>query len=101
MATLAFRPVCSTVTGRDLHPLDPIKKFHRLILGSSSSKLSQRDNNVGSVKHFRAHYSMHSKKSAISLSLKMCPSNQGSLAISFRSGTQSDPCISSVELNPL
>src|SRR5207253_1314792 len=28
-----------TVTGRDLHPLDFIKKFHRLILGSSSSKL--------------------------------------------------------------
>src|ERR1019366_8003254 len=26
----------------------------------------------------------------------MCRSNQGSLAISFKSGTQSDPCISSV-----
>src|ERR1700693_3694832 len=35
-----FRPVCSTVTGRDLHPLDSIKKFHRLIFGSSSSRLS-------------------------------------------------------------
>jgi len=34
-----FRPVCSTVTGRDLHPLDSIKKFHRFIFGSSSSKL--------------------------------------------------------------
>ena len=34
-----FRPVCSTVTGRELHPLDSIKKFHRLIFGSSSSKL--------------------------------------------------------------
>ncbi len=34
-----FRSVCSTVTERDLHPLDSIKKFHRLILGSSSSKL--------------------------------------------------------------
>ncbi len=34
-----FRPVCSTVTGRDLHPLDSIKKFHRLIFGSSSSRL--------------------------------------------------------------
>jgi len=34
-----FRSVCWTVTGRDLHPLDFIKKFHRLILGSSSSKL--------------------------------------------------------------
>src|SRR5579864_3330130 len=43
---------------------------------------------------FRAHYSMHAKECAISLSLKMCPSNQGSLAISCRSGTQSDPCIS-------
>src|SRR5439155_26090611 len=46
-----FRPVCSTVTGRDSHPLDSFKKFHRLIFGSSSSKLSQRDNNVGGVKH--------------------------------------------------
>jgi len=27
---------------------------------------------------------MHSKKSAISLSLKMCPSNHGSLAISIQ-----------------
>src|SRR5713226_9277958 len=34
-----FRPVCSTVTGRDLHPLDSIKKFHGLIFGSSSSRL--------------------------------------------------------------
>ncbi len=39
---------------------------------------------------------MHSEERAISLSLKMCRSNQSSLAISFRSGTQSDPCISSV-----
>ena len=34
-----FRPVCSTLAGRDLHPLDSNKKFHRLIFGSSSSKL--------------------------------------------------------------
>jgi len=34
-----FRPVCSTLTGRDLHPLDSIKKFHRFIFGSSSSRL--------------------------------------------------------------
>jgi hypothetical protein len=34
---------------RDFHPLDSIKGFHRLIFGSSSSTLSQRDNNVGSV----------------------------------------------------
>jgi hypothetical protein len=34
-----YRPVCSTVTGRDLHPLDFIKKFHRFIFGSPSSKL--------------------------------------------------------------
>ena len=45
---------------------------------------------------FWAHLSLHSEERAISLSLKMCQSNQGSLAISFRSGTQSDPCISSV-----
>ena len=47
-----FRFVCSTVTERDLHPLDSIKKFHRFIFGSSSSKLSQRDDNVGGVKFF-------------------------------------------------
>src|SRR5208282_3152999 len=41
-------------------------------------------NNVGGVKHFRAHYTVHSEKSAISLSLKMCRSNQGSLAIKFQ-----------------
>jgi hypothetical protein len=35
-----FRSVCSTVTERDLHPLDSIKKFHRFIFGSSSSRLS-------------------------------------------------------------
>ena len=45
-----FRSVCSTVTARDLHPLDFIKKFHRLILGSSYPSFSQRDDNVGSVK---------------------------------------------------
>jgi hypothetical protein len=38
-------------------------------------------NNVGGVKHFHAHYSMHSEKSAIALLLKMCRSNQGSLTI--------------------
>ncbi len=32
--------------------------------------LNRLSNNVGGVKHFRAHYSMHSEKSAISLSLK-------------------------------
>src|SRR6266571_5714746 len=33
-------------------------------------------NNVGSVKHFRAHCGVHSEKSAISLSLKASLSNQ-------------------------
>jgi hypothetical protein len=33
---------------------------------------------------FRAYESRHSEKSAISLSLKMCRSNQGSLAISIQ-----------------
>jgi hypothetical protein len=42
---------------------------------------------------------VHSEERAISLSLKNCPTNQGSLAIVFRSGTQSDPCISSVTLS--
>ena len=33
-------PACSlALAGRDLHPLDSIKKFHRLIFGSSSSRL--------------------------------------------------------------
>ena len=43
-----------------------------------------------------AHFSLHSMRSAISLSLKMCRSNQGSLAIRVQVWTQSDPCISSI-----
>ena len=34
--------------------------------------------------NFRAQYSLHSEKSAISLSLKMCPSNQSPLTISVQ-----------------
>ena len=46
---------------------------------------------------FKAHRSVHSEERAISLLLKLfCSTNQGSLVIGFRSGTQSDPCISSV-----
>jgi hypothetical protein len=46
-------PACvPALAVRDLHPLDSIKKFHRRIFGSSSSTLSQRDNNVGPVKLF-------------------------------------------------
>ena len=33
-----YWPVCSTLARREFHPLDYIKKFHRLIFGSSSSK---------------------------------------------------------------
>jgi hypothetical protein len=33
---------------------------------------------------FRAHYSMHAEQCAISLSLNLCQSNQGSLAISVQ-----------------
>jgi len=33
-----YRTACSALTGRDLHPLDSAKKFHRLIFGSSSSR---------------------------------------------------------------
>src|SRR6266568_6870957 len=47
-----FRPVCSTLTGRDLHPLDSNKKFHRFISVPPLPDFSQRDNNVGGVKHF-------------------------------------------------
>ena len=53
-------------------------------------------NNVGGVKHFRAHDSVHSKKSAISLSLKSANPTKARSQSVFRSGTQSDPCISSV-----
>src|SRR5262245_2099963 len=41
MATLA--PGLLALAGRDLNPLDSIRNFHRLIFGSSSSKLSRRD----------------------------------------------------------
>ena len=34
-----FWPVCSTLARQDFHLLDSDKKFHRLIFGSSSSKL--------------------------------------------------------------
>jgi hypothetical protein len=34
-----YRPACSLWPLRDLHPLDSIKGFHRLIFGSSSSTL--------------------------------------------------------------
>ena len=61
-----FRSVCSTVTERDLHPLDFIKKFYRFISVPPLPSFSQRDNNVGSVK------------------------------CSLRSGTRSDPTISSI-----
>jgi hypothetical protein len=33
-----FRPTCSALTGRDLHPLDFVERFHRLIFGSPSSR---------------------------------------------------------------
>ena len=46
---------------------------------------------------FRAHYCMHSEKSAISLSLKVLPfPTVGSLVIRSGQDTRSDPCISSV-----
>ena len=45
----------------------------------------------------RAHHGVHSEKSAISLSWMVLPSpTVGSLVIVSRSGTPSDPCISSV-----
>jgi hypothetical protein len=40
---------------------------------------------------------MHSKKSAISLSLKCADPTKARSQSSFRPGTQSDPCISSVQ----
>jgi len=44
-----FRSVCSTVTERDFHPLDSIKKFHRFISVPPLPDFSQRDDNVGGV----------------------------------------------------
>ena len=47
---------------------------------------------------FGAHCPVHSEECAFRSrgSFCFCSTNQGSLVISFRSGTQSDPCISSV-----
>jgi hypothetical protein len=36
-----YRPACYALAGRDLHPLDFIRKFHLTHLGSSFSKLYQ------------------------------------------------------------
>jgi hypothetical protein len=64
-----------------------------------SSKLAKHrlSNNVGGVKHLLSVPVPCTPKSAISLSLKMCQV-QPKLARKsvFRSGTQSDPCISSI-----
>ena len=52
--------------------------------------------NVGTVKaDARTLRELHSEERHFAL-VEMCPANQDSLAIVFRSGTQSDPCISSV-----
>jgi hypothetical protein len=40
---------------------------------ASEMAINRLSNNVGGVKHFRAHYSMHSEEGAISLSLKVLP----------------------------
>src|SRR5216117_590959 len=45
---------------------------------------------------FRAHFSEHSEKSAISLSLMVLPFPTQARSQSLRSGTQSDPTISSI-----
>jgi hypothetical protein len=55
-----------------------------LSLRSGQLVINRLSNNVGGVKHFRAHHGVHAEQCAISLSLKMCPSNQGSLAISIQ-----------------
>ena len=47
-----FRSVCSTVTERDFHPLDSIKKFHRSSRFLLFQTFPQRDDNVGGVKQF-------------------------------------------------
>jgi len=59
--------------------------------------INRISNNAGAVNPFFPHFCMHSEKSAISLSLKVLLSQpKGSLAIRFRSGPRSDPCISSI-----
>src|ERR1022692_3625863 len=57
---------------------------------------SQRDDNVGGVKYFLSVLLRALRRARHFALVEDVPSNQGSLAIRFRSGTQSDPCISSV-----
>jgi len=71
---------------RDLHPLDSIKGFHRLIFGSSSSTLSQRDNNVGSVKLFSTTLLRALRRVVLFVFVDFCIDDHGSLVI-FRSAS--------------
>jgi hypothetical protein len=91
-----FRPVCSTLTGRDLHPLDSNKKFHRFISVPPLPDFSQRDNNVGEVKQFLSTllYALR-KERHFALVDGFALSNLGSLLI-VGVRTQSDPTISSI-----
>src|SRR4029077_16494809 len=94
MATLATGLLARF--GRDLHPLDSNKKFHHLIFGSSSSKLSQRINNVGDLKHSlsaREHALVEERHFALLDCLRVPTEAR---CESLGSGTQFDPCISSV-----
>jgi len=51
---------------------------------------------VGAVKaRARTLRELHSEERHFGL-VDVCPANQNSLAIGFRSGTESDPCLSSV-----
>ena len=92
-----FRSVCSTVTGRDLHPLDSIKKFHRFISVPPLPSFSQRDNNVGGVKQFLSTLlrALEEERHFALVEDVPYPTKARSQSV-FRSGTQSDPCISSI-----
>ena len=74
-------------------PTTPLGNLAGLIVENCCRQASLKMSTVLST--FRAHYGTPSERSAISLSLRMCLSNQGSVAIEVQARTRSDPCISS------
>jgi len=64
------------VAGKDpsilVRPAVPLRDAGELVEARRHSWLDRVSDNVGRVKLFRAHCGVHSEKSAISLSLKIC-----------------------------
>jgi hypothetical protein len=77
------RKLNPTATGR----LQLLRLFSTLLASLTMSAVSRL---------FEAQQSVHAEERAISLFWNKSHTNQGSLVIGFRSGTQADPCISSV-----